>query len=105
MPLLLEEVRRVARSNDKSQMTEALPKKSGLAKSAQRTSESSPALQCWEPVGNVPQSVQRTTDKSSTGTALRIQPSVSRTVACDRADPTDESVGYFSVVGFADFLG
>ena len=29
------------------------------------------------------------------GTALRIQPSVSRTVACDRADPTDESVGYF----------
>src|SRR5881394_3103937 len=67
-------------------------KKSGLAKSAQRTSESSPALQCWEPVGNVPQSVQRTTDKSSTGTALPIQPSVSRTVACDRADPTDESV-------------
>jgi hypothetical protein len=42
-----------------------------------------------------PQSVKRTTDKSSTGNALQIQPSVSRTVARDHADPTDKSVGYF----------
>src|SRR5881394_3268773 len=73
----------------------ALTKKSGLAQSAKRTSENSPALQCWVSSPGRPQSVKRTTDKSSTAKPFRIQPSVSRTVAPDHADPTDESVGYY----------
>jgi len=55
----------------------------------------SPALQCWVSNPGRPQSVKRTTDKSSTGKLFRIQPSVSRTVAPDHTDPTDESVGYY----------
>src|SRR5437762_2437252 len=73
----------------------ALPKNSGLAQSAKRTSENSPALQCWVSSPGRTQSVKRTTDKSSTAKPFRIQPSVSRTVAPDHADPTDESVGYY----------
>ena len=80
-------------TNQPNQDKCALPKKSGLSQSAQRTSENSPALECWGTGRKRPQSVKRMTDK--TGKALRIQPSVSRTVACDRADPTDKSVGYF----------
>jgi hypothetical protein len=72
-----------------------LPKKSSLAKSAQRTSESSPALQCWEPVGDVPQSAKRTIDKSSAGNAVRISRPFHGLSLVIALIPTDKSVGYF----------
>src|SRR6266576_3605531 len=52
----------------------ALPKKSGLAQSAKRTSENSPALQCWVSSPGRPQSVKRTTDKSSTAPTFWAKP-------------------------------
>jgi CSLREA domain-containing protein len=82
-------------SLNKTPISEILRKESPLSKSAKRTSENSPAVQCWVTRSRYAQSVKRTVDQAFTGKSCRIQPSVSRTAAPDRLNPTDESAGYY----------